>query len=75
MVELVEGLGVFVPAHRLLGAIRASKNSPSGLTRQLMSIIFTEEQLSTCSIRGKGDRQPLPSQQMEAILGMLASII
>lgn len=72
MVELVEGLGVYVPAHRLLGCIRAS---PSGLARQLMSIVFTEEQLSTCSVRGKGDRQLLPSQQMEAILGMLASII
>ena len=69
MVELVEGLGMFVPAHKLLGALRASKKSPSALMRQLMSIVFSVEQLKTCSVRGKGARPGLPSQQMEAIFG------
>ena len=68
-VELVEGLGVFVPAHQLLCAIRASKQSSSVLLRQLMKIIFSEEEMATCSVRGKGSRPCLPPQRMEAALG------
>ena len=68
MVELVEGLGVYVPAHQLLAATRAAK-SASSLVRQLMDIVFTKEELSTCSVRGKGARPGLPQQKLEAVIG------
>lgn len=70
LVELVEGLGVFLPAHQLLRAIRASKQSASALLRQLMDLLFTEEELATCSVRGKGKRPGLPEQKVEAAMGM-----
>lgn len=70
LVELVEGLGVYVPARKLLSAVRASKKSPSALLRQLMQILFTEEEMATCSVRRRGDRTCLSQQQMEAALGM-----
>lgn len=69
MVELVEGLGVYVPAHRLLSAVRAAKNSSSALLRQLMGVIFTDEELRTSSVKGKGTRPALDPQKMEAIMG------
>ena len=71
MVELVEGLGVYVPAHKLLSAVRASKNSSSALLRQLMGVIFTDEELRTSSVRGRGTRPALDPQKMEAIMGEL----
>ncbi len=70
LVELVEGLGVYVPAHTLLSAIRAGKKSPSALLRQLMQVLFSEEEMATCSVRGRGNRPCLPTQEMEAALGM-----
>ena len=71
MVELVEGLGIYVPAHKLLSAVRASKNSSSALLRQLMGVIFTDEELRTSSVRGRGTRPALDPQKMEAIMGEL----
>ena len=70
LVELVEGLGVLVPAHRLLAAMRAAKTS-SSLVRQLMDVVFTKQELSTCSVRGKGNRPGLPTQKLEAVIGKL----
>ena len=69
-VELVEGIGVSIPAHKLLTALRASKNSASTLLRQLMTVLFTEEEMVLCIVRGKGKRPCLPEQKMEAAIGM-----
>jgi hypothetical protein len=66
-VELVEGLGVSLPAHEILGAVRDSK-SASLLTRKLMSLLFTTEEMATSSVRGK-TKKPLNKQKMEAIIG------
>ena len=63
LVELVEGLGVYISAHNLLSAIQASKQSPSALLRQLMDVLFTKEEMATCSVRGKGNRPCLPPQK------------
>ena len=65
--ELVEGLGVSLPAHEVLGAVRDSKTA-SSLTRKLMSLLFTNEEMATSSVRGKTKR-PLNKQKMEAIIG------
>ena len=69
LVELVEGLGVYIPAYNLLSALRASKQSPSALLRRLMDVLFTKEEMATSSVRGKGHRPCLPPQKMEAALG------
>ena len=58
MVELVEGLGVYVPAHQLLSAVRSAKNSLSALLRQLMNIVFSADELASSSVKGKGNRWP-----------------
>lgn len=68
-VELVEGLGVSLPAHVVTGAVRDS-SSASSLTRKLMGLLFTRREMATCSVRGK-NKPALDSQRMEAILGTL----
>ena len=55
LVELVEGLGVYISAYNLLSVFRASKQSPSALLRQLMDMLFTKEEMATYSVRGKGN--------------------
>jgi hypothetical protein len=67
----VEGLGVSLPAHEVLGAVRDSKTA-SFLTRKLMSLLFTNEEMATSSVRGKTKR-PLKKQKMEAIIGFSIS--
>ena len=67
--ELVEGLGVFVPAHNLLSAVRAAKNSASALVRQLMGVVFTQAEMATSSVKGRGNKPALDPQKMEAIMG------
>ena len=68
-IELVEGLGVSLPAHSLLGAVRDSP-SASSLTRKLMGLLFTREEMASSSVRGK-TKPPLDQQSLEAIFGML----
>ena len=46
MIELVEGLGVYVPAQCMLAAIRSAKKSSSALVRQLMDVVFSKEELA-----------------------------
>ena len=69
--ELVEGLGVFVPAHNLVSAVRAAKNSASALIRQLMGIVFTQMEMATSSVKGRGNKPALDPQKMEAIMGKI----
>lgn len=69
--ELVEGLGVFVPAHNLVSAVRAAKNSASALIRQLMDIVFTQVEMATSSVKGRGNKPALDPQKMEAIMGKI----
>ena len=57
-IELVEGLGVSLPAHEVVGAVRDAR-SASSLTRKLMALLFTTEET----------KPPLDKQRMEAILG------
>ena len=72
-VELVEGLGVSLPAHELLGVVRDSRTA-SSLTRKLMGLLFTTEEMANSSVRGK-TKPPLNKQKMESILGFLIYII
>ena len=65
--ELVEELGVSLPAHEVLGAVRDSKTA-SSLTRKLMSLLFTNQEMATSSVKGK-TKEPLNKQKMEAIIG------
>ena len=65
--ELVEGLGVSLPTHEVLGAVRDSKTA-SSLTRKLMSLLFTNQEMATSSVKGK-TKEPLNKQKMEAIIG------
>ena len=69
--ELVEGLGVFVPVHNLVSAVRAAKNSVSALIRQLMGIVFTQVEMATSSVKGRGNKPALDPQKMEAIMGKI----
>ena len=69
--QLVEGLGVFVPAHNLVSAVRAAKNSASALIRQLMGIVFTQVEMATSSVKGRGNKPALDPQKMEAIMGKI----
>ena len=69
--ELVEGLGVFVPAHNLVSAVRAAKNSASALIRQLKSIVFTQVEMATSGVKGRGNKPALDPQKMEAIMGKI----
>ena len=57
-----------LPAHDLLGAVRDARTA-SSLTRRLMSLLFTTEEMATSSVRGK-TKQPLDKQRMESILGL-----
>ena len=66
-IELVEGLGGSLPAHEVVGAVRDARKA-SSLTRRPMSILFTNEEMATSSVRGK-TKPPLDKQKMEAILG------
>ena len=66
-IELVEGLGGSLPAHEVVGAVRDAR-SASSLTRKLMALLFTTEEMATSSVRGK-TKPPLDKQRMEAILG------
>ena len=68
-VELVEGLGVFLSAHDLLDAVRDARTT-SSLTRRLMSLLFTNQEMATASAWGK-TKPPLDKQKMEAILGII----
>lgn len=69
--ELVEGLGVFVPAHNLVSAVRAAKNSASALIRQLKGIVFTQVEMATSGVKGRGNKPALNPQKMEAIMGKI----
>ncbi|CAI8042284.1 hypothetical protein GBAR_LOCUS23497 [Geodia barretti] len=66
-IELVEGLGVFLPAHEVLGAVTDSKTA-SSLMRKLMSHLFSTEEMATSSVREK-TKKALDKQKMEAIIG------
>ena len=57
-----------LPAHDLFGAVRDDRTA-SSLTRRLMSLLFTTEEMATSSVRGK-TKQPLDKQRMESILGL-----
>ena len=67
-VELMEGLGVSLPAHLLLSAVRDSSTA-SSLTRKVMGLLFCNEDMGTSSVRGKRGKPALDPQRMEAILG------
>ena len=64
----MEGLGVSLPAHLVLSAVRDSR-SASSLVRKLMGLMFTREEMGTSSVRGKRGKPCLDPQRMEAILG------
>ena len=72
--ELVEGLGVSLPAHIILAAVRDSRTA-SSLVRKLMTILFTNQEMATCSVRGKRGKPSLDPQRMEAILGTVLAYI
>ena len=60
--ELVEGLGDMV-----LAAMRDSPTA-SSLVRKLMSTLFSNAEMASCSVRGKRGKPPLDPQRMEVIL-------
>lgn len=66
-VKLVEGLGVSLPSHDVLGAMKDSKIA-SSLTRKLMGLLFTNEEMARSSVWGK-TKKPLDRQKIEAIIG------
>ena len=63
----MEGLGVSLPSHDVLGAVRDSKIA-SSLTRKLMGLLFTNEEMARSSVWGK-TKKPLDRQKIEAIIG------
>ena len=57
-----------LPAHIIPVAIRDSQTA-SLLVQKLMSILFTNEEMATCSVRWRRGKPSLESERMEALLG------
>ena len=49
-------LGVSLPAHEVLGAVKDSIMA-SSLTRKLMSLLFTNEEMARSSVGGGGNKE------------------
>lgn len=67
-VELVKGMGVCMKATDLSNCLRKAKRQPTKLLRLLMDALFTEEELATCTVRGRYNKIALDQDTMTAIL-------
>ena len=54
--ELVNGYGIYVAKKALEDAVDSSRKNPTRLVRNLVSIFFTEEELSKSNACGRGNK-------------------